>query len=119
MSKAATITKKIADVEPDLTENKTNDGKADPSGRLWFGTMAKEKGGIIEPRKGAFYSLENGGRIKDHIHNVSISNGLAWSLDKKKFYYIDSPERKVFQYDFDIDSGTICKLKLKKKKQVF
>lgn len=43
------------------------------------------------------------------ISPVSISNGLAWSKDQKKFYYIDTPTRKVVSYDFNVDSGTISK----------
>lgn len=103
----------IGEVEnsPETIDNRFNDGKADPSGRLWLGTMGSEPElGKVTPKAGALYSLESGKKIKQHLNRVSISNGLAWNVALKKFYYIDSPERKIFQFDYDEISGTICKL---------
>lgn len=38
---------------------------------------------------------------------VTISNGLAWSSDKKTFYYIDSPAKKIYYFDYDDEAGAI------------
>lgn len=106
--------KKIAEVDSkqDVDDNRFNDGKCDPSGRLWAGTMGVEPvNGQVAPNKGSLYSLEKNNEIKTHLTPVSISNGLAWNLELKKFYYIDSPERKVFQFDFDVEKGTISNQK--------
>lgn len=43
---------------------------------------------------------------------VSLSNGLAWSHDESKFYYIDSFKRTIFVYDFDATSGAISNRKV-------
>lgn len=56
---------------------------------------------------GTLYILD-GKRKEEKISKVSISNGLAWSENNKKFYYIDSEERNVKVYNFDLASGTIC-----------
>ncbi|WAR23980.1 RGN-like protein [Mya arenaria] len=82
-------------------DTRINDGKCDPSGRLWF---AK-----VEKHMGSLFSLETDGTIRKHKEGVSISNGLAWTEDNRTMYYIDSIPRKVFAYDFDIATGTMRK----------
>ncbi|XP_012255921.2 regucalcin-like [Athalia rosae] len=95
----------LVGVEPGTT-NRFNDGKADPRGRLWAGTKAKYHPGEPEVRSGALYSLSKDGKtVKVHATDIGISNGLAWSSDFKTFYYIDSFNRAVDAFDYDIDSG--------------
>lgn len=112
------ISDKVSNIEilgevedvPDTKDNRFNDGKADPTGRLWLGTMGSEPIlGKVTPNAGSLYTLETDGKIKQHLSKISISNGLAWNTALQKFYYIDSPERKIFQFDYDEASGTICK----------
>ncbi|MEM9329526.1 MAG: SMP-30/gluconolactonase/LRE family protein [Bacteroidota bacterium] len=79
-----------------------NDGKCDPSGRLWVGSMHLE----AIPEKGALYCLTDN-ELKKVISGVTISNGLCWSLDHKTMYYIDSPRQKVVAFDFDNDLAEI------------
>lgn len=96
--------------KPGYFNNRFNDGKADPSGRLWAGTMGPEPEiGKLEKEKGALYTLVERHQVKTHLTKVSIANGLAWNLQLKKMYYIDSPRRTVDQYDFNLAKGEICK----------
>lgn len=98
--------------EPGFTNNRWNDGKADPTGRLWAGTMGPEPEiGKLEKEKGALYTLIGKKQVKTHLTKVSIANGLAWNVKLKKMYYIDSPRRTVDQYDYNIDKGEICNRK--------
>lgn len=62
-----------------------------------------------EPQMGSLYSLEKNRTLRKHLEKIDISNGLAWSLDNKTMYYIDSLPRKVYAFDFDLEAGTICK----------
>lgn len=104
-----TIISKIASLD-DISDKKTlrlNDGKADSSGRLWFGTLASD-GGPPENGAGGLYSLEESG-MKAHVEGTTISNGLTWDVKRNKFYFIDSPKRSITQYDFDLEKGEICK----------
>lgn len=80
-----------------------NDGKCDPSGRFWVGTMA------LDQRKGAavLYRFDKDGSIHTMIENVTISNGIVWSADKKTMYYIDTPTGEVVGYDYDDATGEI------------
>ena len=57
----------------------------------------------------SLYSLELDGTVRKHKGDITISNGLAWSADNTTMYYIDSHPRKVYAYDFDLDSGTLSK----------
>ncbi|XP_059481970.1 regucalcin-like isoform X2 [Neocloeon triangulifer] len=81
-----------------------NDGKADPQGRLWAGTMSTviDKGNEAQPEIGALYSLENNG-AKKHVDYVGISNGLAWR--DALMYYIDSTAERVDAFDLEPASG--------------
>ncbi|XP_068082338.1 uncharacterized protein [Anabrus simplex] len=96
------------DHEEGKCENRFNDGKADPSGRLWAGTMGPEPEVLkITPNQGSLFSLSKGKKIATHVSGISCSNGLAWSLDNKIMYYIDSLTYKVEAFDFDIEKGHI------------
>ncbi|RZF33538.1 hypothetical protein LSTR_LSTR008184 [Laodelphax striatellus] len=108
----------IASMEPEDNTNRLNDGKADPQGRLWAGTMGKEvvdevtqkKG--YEPDKGSLYTLHKDKSIKKQLTKLGIANGLAWTEDKKKMYYIDSLKKRVDSYDYDDETGNISNEKV-------
>lgn len=93
----------IADPETHLPENRFNDGKCDPAGRFWAGTMAMSEA----PQRGSLYCLDTDLNVKKKVERVSVSNGLAWSLDQRIMYYIDSPTRVVVAYDYDKATGNI------------
>ncbi|XP_053395487.1 regucalcin-like isoform X2 [Mercenaria mercenaria] len=82
-----------------------NDGKCDASGRLWFGERNNRHSTFSFNY--VIKYLEVDGTLKKHKEGVSISNGLAWTADNKTMYYIDSIPRKVFAYDFDINTGNM------------
>lgn len=88
-----------------LPGNRFNDGKCDPAGRFWVGTMSRSG----KPFAGSLYVLENNLETRKVIPNVTCSNGMAWSPDQKTFYYIDSAERNIKAYDYDVHSGEITK----------
>lgn len=94
----------LAEVEGDNPDNRFNDGKCDSSGRFWAGTMSMSG----KPEAGNVYALETNGEVSLKIEGVSCSNGMAWSKDNSKFYYIDTPTKQVVSYDFDLGSGNIA-----------
>ena len=84
-------------------EERFNDGKCDPSGRLWVGAMrVKGKAGDSK-----LYRYEPSTGFTEMIDSVSISNGITWSLDGSKMYYIDTPTRQIIEYVFDNRKGDI------------
>lgn len=97
----------IEDPEHHLPENRFNDGKCDPAGRFWAGTMAVSE----EADRGSLYCLDTTLRVSCKVPGVSVSNGLAWSLDGKTMYYVDSPDRRVVAYDYDVRTGAIANVR--------
>lgn len=95
----------LIDPEADKPGNRFNDGKCDPAGRFWAGTMSLSE----EPEKGSLYMLNTDGEISKKLENISISNGLAWSLDHKTFYFIDTPTFKVSAFNYAKGTGVLSK----------
>ena len=77
---------KIVEVEPDLPDNRLNDGVTDPSGRLWFGTMDNRE----KAKSGAFYCFAGGQLTRTELDNIAITNGPAVSPDGKLLYFVDT-----------------------------
>lgn len=76
-----------------------NDGKADPWGRFWAGTMGIDK----RPDAGALYCLEPDLRLSVALDPVTISNGLDWSADRRSMFYVDTPTQRVDRFDLEAD----------------
>lgn len=78
--------------------------------KLFFlGTMSLETEGEFPPNKGSFFSVNNDLVLKKQVTPVTISNGIAWSLNDDTLYYIDSTTRKVVGFDYNPQTGEICK----------
>lgn len=93
----------IIDPEEELPDNRFNDGKCDPAGRLWAGTMSIDG----KPNAGSLYRLNPDSTVRKMVENVSVSNGIVWSADKNRMYYIDTPTQKVMGYDYNNATGEI------------
>lgn len=99
----------IASFEGNEDNTRINDGKVDPAGRLWAGTMGKQtETGDFVMEKGSLYRLNKDKTVSKILGKLGIANGLAWSADNKKFYYIDSLKLTVDSYDYDISTGNIA-----------
>jgi sugar lactone lactonase YvrE len=81
--------------------NRFNDGKCDPQGRLWVGTMGRD-----EPT-GSLYRIAPGFEVAEMLAGIRVSNGLCWDERRGRFYYIDSPTGAIDVFDWEPRSGTI------------
>ncbi|KAH9636268.1 hypothetical protein HF086_009464 [Spodoptera exigua] len=107
----ATVVKELGEVDSDVPTNRINDGKADPKGRVFAGTMGHEDPpGNFSMNKGNLFRLD-GDKVTKVVSQVSISNGLAWDLREKAMYYTDSLEKNIRRYDYDVDTGEISNVK--------
>ena len=88
----------LSDPEADRPGNRFNDGKCDPWGRFWAGTMAYD----FEPLAGSLWRLDGDGGIKRQRSQLTISNGLAWSQDRGTLYFIDSPTLSVMAFPLTV-----------------
>jgi len=91
---------RLDDARPDL---RFNDGKCDPAGRLWAGTMTLDE----RHGAGALYRFDPDGRVHRMLGDVTISNGLDWTDAGGTMYFIDSPTRTIDVFDFDLAGGNI------------
>ena len=80
-----------------------NDGKCDPAGRFWAGSMAYtgDKGA------GKLYRLDPDLSLHTVLDSATISNGLVWTSNNSTFYYIDTPTGRVDAYDYNHGTGNI------------
>ena len=87
----------------DPREFRFNDGKVDPLGRFWAGTLAIDG----RSKQSRLYRFSGGATVKTMREGVSISNGMAWAPDGARFYYSDSPTRTVQVFPFDLETGSL------------
>jgi sugar lactone lactonase YvrE len=80
-----------------------NDGKVDPSGRFWAGSMALS----FEKGRGSLYVLEKDNSYRSILDDITLSNGMGWSPDAQYFYYIDSVPGVLKRFDYDLHTGQI------------
>jgi sugar lactone lactonase YvrE len=85
-------------LEPDRV--RFNDGKLDPHGRLWLGTMAIDEQSPIA----GLYRLARH-TLDQVLSGVRISNGLIW--DRGTMYYADSGTYRVDAFDYDVERGEL------------
>ncbi len=85
-----------------------NDCRVDPRGRLWAGTLQRER----RHGEAALYRLEPGGELTVVLPDRTISNGIGWSPDGTTMYYIDSTTQQVVQFAYDLDTGRISDQRL-------
>jgi len=93
----------IADPEADQPGNRFNDGKCDPAGRFWAGTMAYED----QTTQGSLYRLDADYSVHKMLGNIAISNGIVWSADRSTMYYIDSLAYTVRAFDYADATGDL------------
>ncbi|MBD8563953.1 SMP-30/gluconolactonase/LRE family protein [Oxalobacteraceae sp. CFBP 8763] len=91
----------IADAPYDTSKVRFNDGRVDPAGRFWIGT-------IYEPRDqpaAEMYVLARDNLRCAWRGGMTNSNGLAWSLDGRTMFHADTTTHRIDCYDFDVATG--------------
>ena len=89
-------------VERDIPGNRMNDAKCDPAGRLFAGTTAFD----FSPHAAALYRVAPDWSFGQVVRDVTQSNGIAWSPDGSRMYFIDSATQGIDVFDFDIGAGS-------------
>ena len=84
-----------------------NDGKCDPSGRFWVGTMEWNGASPI----GNLYMINEDGTYEIAVDSITISNGIVWNKAKNKMYYIDTPTQEIASFDYDNETGRVSNRK--------
>jgi sugar lactone lactonase YvrE len=93
--------KTVVEEIPDERDSRFNDVIADPVGRVFCGTMPTPE------RQGRLYRLDLDGKLTVLLEGIGCSNGMAFSLDRKRLYYTDSAARTIYLFDYDEKSGSL------------
>jgi L-arabinonolactonase len=90
-------------LEPEDTGNRLNDGRCDPAGRFWVGSMFDPS--AARRSTGMLHRVEPAGEVATVRSGVGVANGLAFSPDGSTMYFADSHRETVWAYDYDPASG--------------
>jgi sugar lactone lactonase YvrE len=93
----------IVDPEPDRPDNRLNEAKCDPQGRLWIGSMPTRD----RSPSGRLYRMDKDGRIVAVLDEIVIPNALVW-LNDEKMLFADSFRRVIWSFRYDGESGMIA-----------
>lgn len=90
-----------------------NDGRADPRGSFWVGSMrnnvASDGSGLeAGGREGALFRIDPDGRTSEWKRDLGIANTLAWNADADTFYFADTLANRIWAYDYDARTGAIA-----------
>ena len=88
----------FGDPESDLPDNRFNDGKADPAGGYWAGTMDDKERGL---KSGSWWRLAPDGAMSRLVDGFHICNGPTFDVDRGRVYLTDSLTQKVFVAETD------------------
>ena len=94
------MTTVIREIEAERN-SRFNDVIADTRGRVFCGTMSTTR------CKGRLYRLDLDGKLHVVLENIGCSNGMAFSLDRKRMYYTDSDAREIYIFDYREDTGEL------------
>lgn len=85
----------------DPAKARFNDGRCDPAGRFWAGTMwePRDKAG------GHIYCLEADGRFSAKANPVIVANGITFSPDGRTFTLADTANHVLWAFDYDCERG--------------
>jgi len=90
----------VVGLEADNVETRSNDGRADPWGGFWIGTM----GYNAEPGAGAIYRYYQG-ELRTVVPDVTISNAICFAPDQSCAYYTDTVTGKIMRQPLDAEDG--------------
>jgi sugar lactone lactonase YvrE len=90
-------------LEPEGTENRLNDGRCDPAGRFWVGSMFDPA--AARRFTGMLYRVEPDGAAATVRSGIGVPNGLAFSPDGSTMYFADTHRETVWAYDYDVATG--------------
>ena len=95
---------RVAEPHYEQRTERFNDGKADPQGRFWVGT-------IYEPRDPPLASLNcfANGKLTKKVEGLTVANGLAWSPNGRTIHWSDTKAHTIFAADFDPQSGALSR----------
>lgn len=91
----------IAAPDASLPDHRFNEGKCDPRGRFWAGTMND----VVREPTGSLFRLDGERCCERILPGITVPNSLVWSLDGSRMYFADTETRTILVHDYDVDAG--------------
>lgn len=90
---------------PGAPRVRLNDGRSDPDGNFWVGSMKNNvlpdgEMGEVAKGEGVLYRIDPAGKVTEWRRGLGISNTLCWSPDGRLFYFGDTLENEIRAYDY-------------------
>ncbi|MEM9240388.1 MAG: SMP-30/gluconolactonase/LRE family protein [Pseudomonadota bacterium] len=92
----------VVDLEADNPITRSNDGRADPMGGFWIGTMGKS----AEAGAGAIYRFY-GGKVTRLFNEITIPNAICFSPDGQHAYFTDTPTKRILRQTLDAEGWPV------------
>ncbi|MEV8467296.1 SMP-30/gluconolactonase/LRE family protein [Fluviibacterium sp. DFM31] len=97
---------------PDAPDARFNDGRSDPLGNFWVGSMGNNVGpngeGLdVAEGLGRLFRFRAGGTLEEVESGIGISNTLCWAPDGQTFYFGDTLKNEIRAYPYDPATGDI------------
>lgn len=89
---------KLPGREKDEFKSRWNDAKVSYTGDLFLGTLSYD---LVPKASGLYQISKDGSEIRKIVSEVTLANGLDWSVDNQTFYFIDSLEHCVDAFSYD------------------
>jgi sugar lactone lactonase YvrE len=89
--------RELVALERDRPHNRLNDGKTDPWGRFWVGSVRVDDG----PSSGRLWCVTADGHAKAVRDDIGCSNSIAFDRARSRMYFADSPKLEIEVSDFD------------------
>ncbi|RYY33668.1 MAG: SMP-30/gluconolactonase/LRE family protein [Sphingobacteriaceae bacterium] len=93
----------LVHAEATKPDNRYNDGACDSRGRLWVTTMHID----AKAGEGSLYCIDIDFKVTKAINSLSIPNGIVWSADNERMYFVDTMQREIRCYLFNKQNGEI------------
>ncbi len=91
---------KVCNFDHENPVTRSNDGRADPWGGFWIGTMGKQ----AEPGVGAIHRFFKG-EMRRLVPDVSISNAICFAPDRSCAYYTDTVTQQIMRQPLEVEAG--------------
>lgn len=98
------VSARLASVETARPDTRFNDGYVDARGRFWAGTMSLER----KAGQGGLYRLDPDRQVTHVLDGVTTSNGIDWTAEGRRMYYVDTGTRRIDVFDCDPATGAIA-----------
>ncbi|WP_460448304.1 SMP-30/gluconolactonase/LRE family protein [Alsobacter sp. SYSU BS001988] len=99
MDRESGALERFIEVEAEGRGTRLNDGRCDPTGRLWIGTMDER---FVEPL-GTLYRIEPSGRSTPMFDGIQVANSITTSPDGRVLYFADTRRFVIWAFDIDAD----------------